>query len=366
MKENTNWMNVIKINLLLMLLIVIAVELIFGGWIFHSNKSYCGYLLCSANVKYQKLGYQTNYTKDSFGLRNRRGLDEDIDILTVGGSTTDQRWLDDKETWTYLLEKKFKENNKDISIVSAGIDGQSTFGHIWNFKEWFPEIPNFHPRYVLFYIGINDIPPQDNASSFDNVDNIYNWRYLVKMNSIFYRLYYWNKYQTKNLLADKAKLNHGSNSIYGEYIEKFDIAKNDWKIYKEKVVDNKLIKNLDELVRLTKKLGSEPIFVTQKTARWITKDGLIIGSKAGKSGDAKYSYKGGTYYFNNSDWGYAEKIVSDSIINYCNSNNIYCIDGFNKIEIHDDDTYDLVHMNFQGSSEIAKKLYLDLKNYIQP
>ncbi len=81
----------------------------------------------------------------------------------------------------------------------------------------------------------------------------------------------------------------------------------------------------------------------------------------GISADSKHSFKGGVYNMSNSDWGYAEKIVSDSIMEFCNSNNLYCIDGFDKFKINKNNTYDLVHTNIQGSLEIAKKLYLELK-----
>ena len=52
----------------------------------------------------------------------------------MGGSTTDERYLNLNDTWSEQLELNFKKNNKSIDVVNAGIDGQSSFGHIWNFK----------------------------------------------------------------------------------------------------------------------------------------------------------------------------------------------------------------------------------------
>ena len=63
----------------------------------------------------------------------------------------------------------------------------------------------------------------------------------------------------------------------------------------------------------------------------------------------------------NSDFGYAEKILSNSIMEFCNSNNLHCINGFDKFDINRHNTYDFVHPNVQGSLEIAKKLYPELK-----
>ena len=76
--------------------------------------------------------------------------------------------------------------------------------------------------------------------------------------------------------------------------------------------------------------------------------------------DSVYHYKEGIFKMSNSDIGYAEKIVSDSIMEFCNSNNLFCISGFNKFEFNKYNTYDLVHTNMQGSIEISKKLYPEL------
>ena len=41
------------------------------------------------------------------------------------------------------LESKLNLNLNNIDVVNAGIDGQSTYGHIWNFEEWFVKLDNF-------------------------------------------------------------------------------------------------------------------------------------------------------------------------------------------------------------------------------
>ena len=98
-----------------------------------------------------------SYVRDEFGLRDNCYEIEDIDILTIGGSTTDQRYLSDNDTWTNQLQKHFEKNNKNFKIANAGIDGQSTIGHIWNFVNWFPNIKNLKPylEVVLRIIFIN-------------------------------------------------------------------------------------------------------------------------------------------------------------------------------------------------------------------
>ena len=362
-----SWIRVAWINAVFIVILITLVELIFGGWFVYSNKSYCGYLLCSSNLEYQsKSGLKTQYTKDKFGLRNRDKAKSNIDILIVGGSTSDQRYVNNNKTWDHLLQEMFKRDGINIDIVNAGIDGQSSVGHIWNFKEWFPSIPNFNPKYVLFYIGINDIPPTVNQLSFDNVAQVNNWRYYVKTNSVLYKIYYKIKYASNKVLnnvALNANLTHDpSRFINLHYSDRFDYKKNNWEHYKEHLVENKLYTNLYSLVSLTRELGAEPVFVTQKTARWVLKDDVIFGATNNNIVEnTNYYYKGSEFIMSNSDFGYAEKIVSDSIMKFCNSNKLYCINGFNKFEFNLDNTYDLLHTNEEGSKEIAKKLYAEIK-----
>lgn len=113
------------------------------------------------------------YKRNRFGLRDNCKHPSDIDILTIGGSTTDQRYIEFESTFQYILEQQLKEKiDPDICISNAGIDGHSTFGHIYSFQKWFPLIPNLHPKIFIFYIGLNDanfLTKEQN--SFDKIDH---------------------------------------------------------------------------------------------------------------------------------------------------------------------------------------------------
>ena len=356
-----SWIKVVGINIILMSLVVMAIELTYGGWIFSEQKNSCSYLLCSVDLEYEsEFTGKTRYTKDKFGLRNRGGVDSNIDLLIIGGSTSDQRYVDNTKTWDYILQEMLRKNGTDVNIVNAGIDGQSTVGHIWNFKEWFPNITSFSPKNILFYIGINDAIPRNNSGGYDGFRKVWNWKDSIRTNSFLYKIYYAFKYTTlDNAPAKKAKVGHHTNNINLDYTDKFNYKKNNWKLYRKLVIEEKIIKNLNELVRLARELGAEPIFVTQRTARWVLKKGIIFGNS---SSDTNYRFKEGVFNTDNSDRAYAEKIISNSIMKFCSSNDLYCIDGFNKFDINKHNTYDLIHTNQQGSLEIAKKLYLELKN----
>ena len=116
------------------------------------------------------------------------------------------------DTWSEKLESKLNLNLNNIDVVNAGIDGQSTYGHIWNFEEWFPKIDNLKPRYILFYIGINE---RLNLMHYDNHYGVEINRnllrkikyYIKKNNGITYKLIH--HIYKKFILNDKYIVNSG-------------------------------------------------------------------------------------------------------------------------------------------------------------
>ena len=147
-------------NLTLLILFYVIIEILTGQAIF-KKKLKCSYILCNADYSYKADLFspnliEINYVKDAYGFRGRTKPISKIDILTVGGSTTDERYLNLADTWSEQLELNFKGIDKNIDVVNAGIDGQSTFGHVWNFKNWFRKIDEFSVKYILFLIGFNE------------------------------------------------------------------------------------------------------------------------------------------------------------------------------------------------------------------
>ena len=169
---------IIFFNFCFIIIFLIIIELVTGKYLFNKNKIDCVYLQCgqkliieNISLHKSKKNYDVIYSRDDFGFRGRKKILKDIDFLTVGGSTTDERYLKIKDTWSEQLEIRFNEIYKDIDVVNAGIDGQSTKGHIWNFENWFNKLENFKPKYIIFYIGINEIlydQDEFNQNFFDN------------------------------------------------------------------------------------------------------------------------------------------------------------------------------------------------------
>ena len=120
------------------------------------------------NEIYESDNNIVDYTRDEFGLRDDCSSTREIDILTIGGSTTDQRYVVFEDTFQSVLQKLLSEySNEKICVSNAGLDGHSTYGHVRSFEVWFPLIPNLEPKYVLLNIGINDVNSDGPNVGFD-------------------------------------------------------------------------------------------------------------------------------------------------------------------------------------------------------
>lgn len=332
---------ILLINFLIFILLISIIELAFGNKLF-SKKLDCTYLLCSANYSYKNDLYEPygliNYKKDRYGFRGLRKNINKIDILTIGGSTTDERYLETEDTWSEQLERKINNfyPNLNFDVVNAGIDGQSTYGHIWNFENWFPKLENFKTKYIFFYIGLNEYFSKERQLSDRGTKNLNYFQvikhWLKENNGIIYKSYYliYRKYYLKDVL----NVGHKIRELKYKPIETSFLI-NDENI-------KELNYRLDKLIELTKKNNSIPIFITQRTQRH-----KIINNEI-------YSINDINYYSQ-------EKQHSEIIMKNCKKNKIFCIDLFNKIDFTKNSLYDLVHTTPEGANLVANIIFDEFK-----
>lgn len=120
-------------------------------------------VLCDVAVEYNVKNISVrglskiDYVRDAHGLRGDCESVKRIEILTIGGSTTDQRYLSLRDTWQGVMQRELRNTNPSFGCVAnAGVDGHSTLGHVWSFEHWLNRIPDLSPRYIILYVGIND------------------------------------------------------------------------------------------------------------------------------------------------------------------------------------------------------------------
>lgn len=342
------------INIFIFFSLIITIE-IFILIFFNKSKLDCTYLMCGQTLNYKINNfenfqdYEVTYKRDQYGFRNRHKKLKDIDILVVGGSTTDQRWSSDEDTWINQLEMRLKKHfNKDIDVVNGGIDGQSTFGHLWNFNNWYNKLDSFSPKYILFYIGINEdlnLSPNKIKKNRIRADapldtsklNLFIKikKTLKKNNGIIYNGY---KFINKVLLK---------NEHYREVYHSPERKRRNYQIPEKSILTNvnserNLLENLEKLYNHSIEINSTPIFVSQKTLR-----GKMINEQI--------------FSIDKFDYYSYEKQVSNIIINFCKNKKIYCINANKKLNFLVDDTYDLVHLTPEGSKKVSKLFFDQLK-----
>ena len=355
-------LKLISFNLLITLIFLLSIEFIY--LFLKSDDIYCEYLLCNVNYEtkhnFFKKQYTLNYSKDKYGFRNYKP-EGDIIFLSLGGSTVDQRYLNLEDTWTFYLEKLINQkSNFNYNIVNAGIDGQSTFGNIWNYDNWFQKANLKDINTTIILIGINDLIPKKHN---DRYDNIYiNANYINKIKKYLadntfgisllkiYRKYLSNKF---NLKHDKYKIDKTKFTVQKS------LSNNDLKFYIDNYLKIDFKNKLDQLYKKNLSLNKNLILVTQRTLRWLYINNEYLGHI--DYPNIEVDYKSKNFLINSADLGLLEKELADYLIDYCYTNNIICINGFN-FDLNFEDSYDLMHKNPLGSRKFAHQIYENLIN----
>ena len=108
----TPWAKLLFVNLAVLALGLVVLELAFGNWVRPDQLNRLN-LLKTREIRYDVDGaYETDHTytvyrRDAYGFRGSYPSLSEIDVLTLGGSTTDQRHIHEGETWQDVLHENF-------------------------------------------------------------------------------------------------------------------------------------------------------------------------------------------------------------------------------------------------------------------
>lgn len=361
-------MNVLKVaavNVLVLLLGLVVVELVFGTWFSEVHALHQFTKPRNVHLVHKNPLSDTppeiRYTRDDNGFRGLDTSVDKIDLITVGGSTTDQRWIDDSETFQAVLKSQFKKDGKDIHVANAGIDGQSTFGHIHNFSSWLKNIDGLKTRYILYYVGINDIMKTNPDGTFDTIaaDNSrLKLQLVIREKSALYQLYLISR---RILVPDKYdhSLDRRNIATDGPFTTKGNIR--DYNLPEFTASLKALDERITELASLTRALGAKPIFVTQRSARWKSANGEIVGISDYKpdfheEAFRKFGSVNGVDIYN------IERRIADTVLTACGNAGAICLDLMSEIQFDiGQDFYDPIHTTPAGSRVIGEYLHERLK-----
>ena len=329
--------NIIIINLIVFLFGIFIIEVFFGNWF---KKNNYGSLIIPkkqtnliTNFPYQsyELGI---YSRDDYGFRANTYDLNDVDILVIGGSTTEEREVDDEKIWTKIFEQNL--DNK-FKVLNAGIGGQTSYGHKSMFELWFKKLQQLSPKYIILYVGINDALfyiENINKNEFDlngrklnnsNRDLLINLKLsdkliqYIKNNSVIHNLYLVIK---GNIITKKYNFGYNvkTNNFKAEIIKspKNLIGNN----FYSNAFKNYYHNNLLQIQELSKEYQAELILITQ-----------TISDK---------------HWMHNN-----LKLINQYTIDFCKKRDVKCIDLANNIKIDNLVFYDGIHTDPIGSNKIG-------------
>jgi lysophospholipase L1-like esterase len=349
-------LKVLVVNGLVLAALLIVIELVFGGWINEQHLNRLN-ILKDCHLKYDvsHLYHDANptirYSRDKYGLRGDFGTPDRIDILTVGGSTTDQRYIRDGETWQDVLQQRFRDAGVAVALANAGVDGQSTYGHIKDFEWWFPNIPGLRPAYVLFYIGLNDFYKEP-GYAFDALnDQSAGFKNEIKTKSVLYHVARTAKGAIQAMAVKK--ISHRGIDfaavVYTDHALQSDYA----------FMDTRLAEygtRVQALAQMTRKLGATPIFVTQPSRRYRVRAGGVDGENQVESYDG--------HDFNGVDFYYMMRRLDGVTRSVSEKDHALFVDLAANTEWEDADFYDFAHMTPRGAKKVGDALYEALKSAV--
>lgn len=345
-------------NLLILLLGILLIEYIFGNWRGlrgpdRLNVPQDVMIYKDIAHLYPHAEKEILYKRDRNGLRGPFEKIQDVDIVTLGGSTTDQSEINEGETWQDVLAAEFSKNGKSVQIANAGINGQSAIAHARSLKIWLSHIQGLKPRYVLVYLGINDAC--FNVAMFKHFLNEENdWKTLwVKRSALFYL------YRTlQGIIMRKSRETYEVSSEMG--------IDPDFKLTDKRLAgdpETEFRKELDSyeerlryLRRRIREFGAEPVFVTQEDYIFRNEKGDILGGAE--------SFDCWGKKVNGKDLYYILDAVNRRTLEFCRKKNMTCFDLAGDMDFKVEDFYDYEHNTPSGSRKIGEYLYGRLKDKI--
>ena len=284
-------------------------------------------------------------------------------ILTVGGSTTDQRYLSTDETWQESLQAKLEQTGGPFDIVNAGIDGQSTVGHIKNFSQWFNRIENLRPKYILFYIGVNDFYIGEdndwdtNLHKNNTFKSIINKSALVAAGRIVRDVV---RNRNRDAVVDR-RPGHSFDGVDASgYVadRKLETCCDD--PYLVASMDG-LRRRIQTLAKLTSDFGAQAIFVSQRSSLWTRGETGIRGAPALQYAHPSTLKNLGV--ISGVDRHDIEAYQARTIFEACRKAGAICIDFFNEIRFDvERHFYDNLHNTPAGAEIIGQYLFDKLKH----
>jgi lysophospholipase L1-like esterase len=339
---------VTAINILLVLALLVPVELVFGTWVRPMRRSDLRRFSIPMGVRSEfdiaglyarPAGTVIAYTRDEWGLRGSHGTPQAVELLTIGGSTTEQRYLDDSETWQEVARRELARRGHPLVIANAGIDGQSTVGHAFTLDNWLPLVPGLRPRFMLFYVGANDVMRHEQREAFDGALDSTSWR----VRSATYQLFRTVK---NTMRAHATNVVHGRKPAQTVFTERGLLDARERSAISSEI-NRHFLANVEALRRRVTAAGAVPIFMTQTAHGWNSDR-----STPPRGRPETITIVGRTVNF--ADVAALHQALNVALMDYCGRHAVICFDMASDVHFDASDYYDYLHNTPQGAEKIGR------------
>lgn len=316
------------------------------------------------------------FTINSEGFRSREFSNEDdYKVLSLGGSTTECLYLDDKEAWPYLLEKSLSSENFKVWVGNAGKSGHGSIHHEAQMKYLLEQYPDINS--VVIMLGVNDFMYALAVHTKNQgVINIWDrekvmeksffvsplaksdWLPWYKRTGYWFlgrRVKQWFRRHSPNV-QDKGGIN----------VQRRRDRRKQAKVFYEELPDLsgyilEYQATLNRMIDLAEKKSIKLVFMTQPFM-WQAKaseemEKLFLFGWVGSPEKA-------TEYYSTKALAEGMKLYNEALLEVCGERKVSCIDLAKKLPKTTESFYDDVHFNESGARLVAKEVSVHFKREV--
>lgn len=345
------------LGLLFLILALCGAELVFGSW-FPPN---FGPLELEPNerrfydvTRLYPGGGVVEFRTDRYGFRGRYGNNpSEIDLLLIGNSTVREEYVEEHETWANRLQQRFSADGRTIAIAVAADHGMTTRGLLRRFDDWLAAVPGLRARYVLAYIGSNEMNPAG-SDKYDRMTPESGMGRAVayaKNASILYAAYSAVRARLRRA-SSPTPIGSGRPHVKERWVDAGPlplVASGSERPSTALAAYEDRVRRLAERIR---RFGAIPIIANQHLGYYRIAGGRILAPPNAPATAAQDAYA-------------EARRVGDAAMRACRTAGALCVDTVAEFAYDDPaDLYDHVHTTPGGDRKLADFLYVRLKDTI--
>jgi len=306
------------------------------------------------NINVPGLQTEVIHTKNSRGFR---GPEPDqispgaVQIIAVGGSTTESFYQSDGLDWPAITASHLLENGFNVWINNAGLDGHSTFGHLVLLRDYLIDL---RPDVILLMAGLNDVSRLDMDETHIRRGIKFNsLRAFVTSLSHYSEIAATSLHLYRVFLASSQGLRH--EFLDFKSLNEIEIVEENIRYALEYQEEDKFRERMESFVVMAKNAGITPILITQASVV-----GFGIDKETGI--DLERVDLGG--FSGRLFWEMVE-LYNDIVREIASEHNLYLIDLATELEKNTRFFYDAVHMTDEGAAETGRIIGEKLEVFLE-